>query len=121
MKTVTLLRSIILSQLGQAGDQEVRAEAKRRFHGHVTGVSQVNPNIRAAVFRIVASMGQEEDYNTMVKLHDVADTQEKCRIQRLGLGCFASKTLLAKSLEMSIGDKVRAQDSVHFISSIAAK
>ena len=111
-----------MSQLGQAGDQEVRAEAKRRFHGHVTGVSQVNPNIRAAVFRIVASMGQEEDYNTMVKLHDDADTQEeKCRIQRSGLGCFASKTLLAKSLEMSIGDKVRAQDSVHFISSIAAK
>ena len=42
----TLLRSLVLSQLGQAGDTEVRAEAKRRFDAHVTGVTQINPDIR---------------------------------------------------------------------------
>ena len=55
-----------MSQLGQAGDQEVRAEAKWRFDGHVTGVSQVNPDIWAVVYRIVGSMGEERNYNIMV-------------------------------------------------------
>ena len=74
------------------------------------------------MYKIVASMGQEEDYNTMVRLHNEAELhEEKCRIQRSGLGCFASKTLLAKALEFSLSDQVRSQDSVHFISSIAAK
>ena len=43
----TLLRSLVLSQLGQAGDTEVRAEAKRRFDAHVSGVSQISPDIRS--------------------------------------------------------------------------
>ena len=85
-------------------------------------MTQISPDIRAAVYKIVASMGQEEDYNTMVKLHDQADLlEEKCRVQRAGLACFANKTLLAKSLEMALSDQVRSQDSVHFISSVAAR
>ena len=36
------------------------------------------------MYKTVASMGQEEDFNTMVKLHNDADLhEEKCRIQRL--------------------------------------
>ena len=118
----TLLRSLVLSQLGQAGDLEVRAEAKRRFDSHVSGAAQINPDIREAVYKIVASMGQEEDFNTMVKLHNDADLhEEKCRIQRSGIGCFASTPLLAKALEMALSDQVRAQDSVYFMSSVAAR
>ena len=74
------------------------------------------------MYKIVASMGEEEDYNTMVRLHDEADMhEEKCRIQRSGLGFFTNKALLSKALEMALSERVRSQDSVHFISSIAAK
>ena len=74
------------------------------------------------MYKIVASMGEEEDYNTMVRLHDEADMhEEKCRIQRSGLGFFTSKALLSAALEMALSERVRSQDSVHFISSIAAK
>ena len=67
----TLFRAIILG-LGQAGDEEVRADAT---NGHVSGVTQINPNIRVAVYRIVTSMGQEEDYN--IKIHEDAYIQEE--------------------------------------------
>ena len=40
-------------------------------------MSQINPDIRVAVYRIVKSMGQEEDHNIMVKIHDDAETQEE--------------------------------------------
>jgi len=118
----TLLRSLVLSKLGQSGDQEVRAEAKRRFDAHASGGQQINPDIRAAVYKIIASMGQEDDYNAMLKLHDQVDLhEERTRILWSGLGCFNNKELLAKSLEMALGDKVRSQDSVHFIGSVAAR
>ena len=55
---------------GQGGGQA-------EFDGHVSGVSQINPDIRVAVYRIVKSMGQEEDHNIMVKIHDDAETQEE--------------------------------------------
>ena len=40
---------------------------------------------------------------------------------RAGLGSFSNKVLLSKALEFALSEHVRAQDSVHFISSIAAK
>ena len=61
----TLLRSLILSELGTTGDEEIRQEAKRRFDQHASGVTQISPDIRAAVYKIVASMGREEDSNTI--------------------------------------------------------
>ena len=79
----TLMRSLILSELGKAGDREVGQEARRRFDQHACGNSQISPDIRAAVYKIVASSGGEEDYNTMVTLHNKAELhEEKCRIQR---------------------------------------
>jgi len=118
----TLLRSLVISRLGKAGDQEIRKEAKRRFDLHANGGAQICPDIRSAVYSIVASMGQDEDYVTMVRLHSEAELhEEKERIARAGLASFSNKALLAKALEFSISPAVRAQDSVHMISSVAAK
>ena len=79
----TLLRSIILGTLGRVGDQEVVQEAKRRFDLHASNKTLISPDIRAAVYKIVAGQGLEEDFNTMVSLHDKAELhEEKCRIQR---------------------------------------
>jgi len=118
----TLLRSIVIGRLGKAGDQEIRQEAKRRFDLHVIGTSQINPDIRSAVYSIVGSIGAEDDYNTMVKLHEEAELhEEKARIARSGIAAFANKSLLAKALEFSISASVRAQDSVHMIGSVACR
>jgi len=118
----TLLRSLVITRLGKAGDQEIRLEAKRRFDLHASGGAQISPDIRSAVYTIVASMGQEEDYNTMLRLHKEAELhEEKSRIARSGLAAFNSKALLAKALEFSLSSNVRSQDSVHIIGSIASR
>eukprot|EP00092_Neocalanus_flemingeri_P017029 GFUD01018417.1.p1 GENE.GFUD01018417.1~~GFUD01018417.1.p1 ORF type:complete len:864 (-),score=303.30 GFUD01018417.1:270-2861(-) len=118
----TLLRSLVITRLGKAGDQEIRQEAKRRFDLHASGGAQVSPDIRTAVYSVVASMGQEEDYNTMLRLHEEADLhEEKVRIGRTGLAAFSNKTILAKALEFSLSSNVRAQDSVHMIGSVAGR
>ena len=81
----TLLRAIILSQLGLG----------QATNGHVSGVTQINPKIRVAVYRIVTSMGQEEDYN--IKIHEDAYIQEEqCRIQRSGPITSLRRTRMTK-------------------------
>ena len=42
----TLLRSLVLTQLGKLGDEEVKAEAKRRFDKLVEGTGQAKADIR---------------------------------------------------------------------------
>jgi len=116
----TLLRAIVISRLGRAGDQEIRAEAKRRFDAHCSGGASISPDIRSAVYSCVASAGQAEDYQAMLRLHEQADShEEKERIARSGLAAFSDKTLLSQALNFSIGSCVRSQDSVHLIGSIA--
>jgi len=116
----TLLRALVISRLGKAGDLEVRAEAGRRFAAHCGGGAAICPDIRAAVYGCVAAGGREEDYQAMVRLHGEADShEEKERIARSGLAAFPSPAILAKALEFSLSPAVRAQDSVHMIGSIA--
>eukprot|EP00092_Neocalanus_flemingeri_P031425 GFUD01034131.1.p1 GENE.GFUD01034131.1~~GFUD01034131.1.p1 ORF type:complete len:618 (-),score=220.02 GFUD01034131.1:111-1754(-) len=116
----TLLRALVITRLGKAGDQEVRQEAKRRFDLHASGGAKISPDIRSAVYSCVASMGQEDDYNTMLRLHEEEELhEEKERLARSGLAAFSSKPILAKTLELSLSSSVRSQDSVHMISSVA--
>ena len=50
---------------------------------NVSSVTQIIPDFKAAVYKAVASVGQEKDFNTMVRLHNkVKLHEEKCRIQR---------------------------------------
>ena len=42
----TLLRSLVLSRLGKSGDEEVRAEAKRRFGQISNGTAKIKADIR---------------------------------------------------------------------------
>ena len=58
--------------LGQAGDKEGdQGGGQAESDGHVSSVSEISPGIRAVVYRILTSMGQE------VKTHDGAETSEE--------------------------------------------
>jgi len=116
----TLLRALVISRLGRAGDQEIRAEAKRRFDLHSSGGAKICPDIRSAVYSCVAAESRETDYTAMLRLHEEADShEEKERIARSGLAGFLDRSLLSKALEFSLSPSVRSQDSVHLIGSVA--
>merc|ERR1719186_1848667 len=80
----TLLRPLVINRLGKAGDQEIRQEAKRRFDLHASDGAQISPDIRSAVYSCVASMGHEDDYNTVLRLHEEVELRSA---QTSGLQC----------------------------------
>ncbi|BET03125.1 Aminopeptidase [Nesidiocoris tenuis] len=114
----TLLRSFVNARLGSYGDQETIAEAKKRFAAHLSGESVIPADLRVAVYLSVISSGDEDTFNTMIKLYREENLQEeKDRIGR-SLGAFKDKNILSKVLEFAMSDEVRSQDKVFVMVSI---
>ncbi|CAD6215605.1 GSCOCG00000417001-RA-CDS [Cotesia congregata] len=114
-----LLRSLILGRMALLKDTDTIEEAKRRFELHVSKKSILAADLRTPVYRAVLSVGDEKTYETMLKLYNEADLhEEKDRILR-ALGTIQDETLLNKVLDFAMSDKVRAQDTVFAIMSVA--
>lgn len=64
----TLLRSLVLGRLASYGDQEVVKESKLRFMQHVNNSTPVPADLRSVVYRSVLRNGDEQTYNTMLKV-----------------------------------------------------
>jgi puromycin-sensitive aminopeptidase len=116
----TLLRSLVLARLGKFGDEDVRAEAKRRFGLISNGSAKIKADIRSVVYACTAAGGDDTDFENMVKLFKNSDmSEEKDRLTISGMASFGSKELLTKALHFAISENVRSQDTCHFIGRIA--
>lgn len=115
----TLLRSLVISRLGWFGDEAVIEESKKRFEGHASGTHIIHADLRSPVYKAVLSVGDENTYNTMLRLYREADLhEEKDRICR-ALGAIKDENILRKVLDFAMSDEVRSQDTVFVIISVA--
>jgi len=107
-----LRRSTVLGQIGAYGDKDTLAEARRRFVGFLADQSSLHPDLRALTFGLVAQGGGKSDYDTLWSLEKEAALHEE-KVRFLGaLTRFRDESLLGDLLERSLGDEVRAQDSM---------
>ncbi|MDP3733484.1 MAG: ERAP1-like C-terminal domain-containing protein, partial [Candidatus Daviesbacteria bacterium] len=110
--TNVLLRSMVLYQLGSFGDLQTIQKAKSLFK------EKIDPDLRGVVYNLVASNGEEKEFNTLIKMYKEEDNQqEKDRIGR-SLGHFKQKNLLEKALDFAISKHVRFQNTLGIIASV---
>ena len=108
--TDALLRNLIITSLGRLGDEQIIEEANRRFGNSLKRSDAINPDLRNAVYALVAWDGNYETYRQLTELYRKALTQEE-KIRFLGaLSSFKDKELLLKSLQFSLSREVRSQD-----------
>jgi puromycin-sensitive aminopeptidase len=109
--TAPLLRSLALYGYGTYGDRETIQMAQAMFHDFTQSGKVIEPDLRGVVYTLVAENGGEKEWNIFVDLHKKESMhQEKDRIAR-ALTVFKNKELLIKTLEWSLSDNLRAQDS----------
>src|SRR3989338_145843 len=107
----SLLRNIAISQSGRYGDKEIIKEAKKRFAVHKRGKNYIHPDIRQAIYAIVAKNGGKKEYFQFLELYKNATLhEEKNRLGR-NLGLFTNRKLIEKTLNFIISDKVLIQDN----------
>lgn len=119
MHTDTLLRSLAISRAGRAGDKKVIVEARKKFRDIKKG-KHVSPDIRGAIYSIIATWGTIKEYNTLIKLYKKETLhEEKNRIGNV-LGDFSNPRILTLACKFAMSKHVRIQDTVSILSGIGA-
>ncbi|MSU44817.1 M1 family peptidase [Candidatus Nomurabacteria bacterium] len=115
----TLLRSLAISRAGRAGDKKIITEARKKFLS-VQKNGHINPDLRGAIYSIVATHGSMKEYQIFIKQYKKETLhEEKNRIGGV-LGDFKDLKILKLACEFAFGENVRVQDTIGIISSVGA-
>jgi len=114
-----LLRSGIISLLVACKDPQLLQEAKSQFEAHVAKISQINPDLRNAIYRAVASDCDDKTFETFFQLHRETELhEEKNRIAR-SLSATTDVSRIQRIIKFAMSEEVRNQDTPFVIISVA--
>ena len=116
----SLLRSTVLSQAGSYDDPDVLGEAKSRFSRYLQDPASLPPDLRGMVFSMVGHAGDQADFDRLWALARGTDLQEEKMRLFLGLSRFRQEGLLQYTLERTLTDDVRSQDTISVVTAVAA-
>jgi len=117
--TDTLLRSLSISRVGRAGDKKIIKQAKKKFLLIQKG-KYVSPDIRGAIYSIVATWGGAKEYNTLMKQYKKETLHEEQN--RIGsvLGDFTNPKILKLACEFAMSKHVRMQNTIGILVGVGA-
>ena len=105
----SLLRSLIISNLGSFDDKETIAIAKEKFPAFVKDNSVVVPDLRTPFYQIMFKHGGDEAYNEILKIFETTTLNEE-RVRILGaIGCVSDEKKLEEVLKFGWSDAVKRQ------------
>ena len=117
LHTDILLRSLAISRAGRSGDKKIITEAKKRFNKLQRG-GHINPDIRGAIYTVVASSGGIKEYKILIKKYKKETLHEEKNRIGDALGDFKNPKILEMACVFSISKDVRPQDTVGIISAV---
>jgi puromycin-sensitive aminopeptidase len=112
-----LLRSLTIARLGRSGDTKVVGEAMKKFSMIKAG-KYVNPDIRSAVYVVVASNGRMKEFEDLIKLYKKETLHEEKNRIGGNLGEFNDPKILKLVCEFAMSKNVRIQDTVGVLSGV---
>jgi len=116
----TLLRSLVIGELGGYGDAKTIDQVKNRFARLRQDPKSLPPDLRSPVYRLFVENGDKDSYEAVLDLFRKADLhEERLRCLR-ALGCSQKEELLQRTLELSLSSEVRAQDTPLLVGSVAS-
>lgn len=115
-----LLRTTVLARAGGLGNPSVLEEARDRFHRYLQDPASLRPDLRGVAYSLVALDADRDLYETLWDLEEKATLQEEKRRLLGAVSRPRDPGLLQETLERSLSDRVRAQDTPLLIISVAA-
>jgi aminopeptidase N len=108
--TDALLRSFVITALGKLGDEEILAEARKRFNKFLKNKNTLAADLQEPVFVLMAWQGDKKTYNKLLSFYRKSTLQEE-KIRFLAAMCnFKQKNLLLKTLNLALTPEVRSQN-----------
>ena len=116
----SLLRSTVLGQSGSYGDSETLSQASDLFRQYLENPEAVHPDLRGIVFSLAAQAGDRTTYDQLWELEERTGMQEEKIRLLLAMSRFQDVGLLNEALESSLSARVRSQDTITVVASVAA-
>ncbi len=110
------LRGTLIGALGGAARDSEAIQKSRELHAkYLEDPSSVEPNVAAAVTRVVAMSGTADDYAVYVQRFKNASTPQEERRYQTHLGSFPGDAEIDNTLQMSMNGEIRTQDSPYLL------
>ncbi len=116
----SLLRSTVLGQSGSYNNEETLTQASDLFRQYLEDPEAVHPDLRGIVFSLAAQAGDKATYEQLWHLEERTGLQEEKIRLLLAMSRFQDVGLLNDTLESSLGQRVRSQDSITVVAGVAA-
>ncbi|KAJ6002901.1 Alanine/arginine aminopeptidase [Penicillium sp. IBT 35674x] len=116
------LRKLLIAMAGNAGDEGIIAEAKRRFDLWATGQdkSAIHTNLRSVIFSLNVSEGGRKEYDAVKAEYLRTDSVDGKEICLAAMGRAKEPALVTDYLDFVFSDKVAIQDMHSGAVSLAA-
>lgn len=115
-----LLRTLVLARAGGLGNESVLEKAREGFQRYLQDPSSLRPDIRGVAYSLVALDADRDLYETLWDMEKKATLQEEKRRLLGAVSRPRDPGLLQETLERSLSDDVRSQDTPLVIISVAA-
>jgi aminopeptidase N len=109
-----LLRPTILGIASIADEPTVVEEATKRFKD-MKKIEDIAPNLRGVIYGTVSRLGNETEYEKLLKLHDSSKNSEERVTIASALTNFEQPELYKRSLDTIKTDRVRLQDAGYWV------
>ena len=116
----SLLRSTVLGQSGSYNDTEMLSQAADLFQRYQWDPEAVHPDLRGVVFSLAAQAGDRTTFDQLWELEGRATLQEEKIRLLLAMSRFQDTALLNDTLQRALSPRVRSQDSITVVASVAA-
>ena len=116
----SLLRSTVLGQSGSYNDEDTLDQASNLFRQYLENPEAVHPDLRGIVFSLAAQAGDRSTYDQLWELEERTNLQEEKIRLLLAMSRFQDAGLLNETLGSSLTSRVRSQDTITVVASVAA-
>ena len=116
----TLLRSTVLDGIGSFGEPDTLAEAQKRFQHLSEGPSSLAPVLRSVVYGLAAQAGDGATHKMLRRMAGEASLQEEKVRLLMSMARFRERSLLERTIQMSLTAEVRPQDTVTLVGAVAS-
>ena len=112
-----LLRPLAIARAGRTGDKKIITEAKQKFI-LMRKNKKINPDIRGAVYSIIATYGNMKEYKTLIEMYKKENLHEEKNRIGGALGSFQNLKILKSVCGFAMSKNVRTQDTVGILSGV---
>jgi aminopeptidase N len=120
-KSTEQLRGRLIEALGYLGDQQVIAEARRRFQSFVNRPDSLSPELRAPVFSVVGHYADRDTYERLRKLaRETQSVEEKQRFY-FALASALDPKLAEEALKLALTDELPREVAPYLLFAVAGQ